>query len=207
MLPMQRPLRSILTACSVFLVGVCEDSFPSTTSRPLWVTSPAVLPSQLRGDARDLPHLQGHTKEDIDHYRAAGKAHDQTEERRLAYVALTRAAQSLSVSSYVWGQRATPFGPSIYQRELADFLGGAEQWLDRPPRNTPNPLLAEQQRFDWPIDVRTEETLARLEAAVKAWDQETIAPVFAGPKQGGKAKAKNPGQGKGKAKAKAKAAQ
>lgn len=50
-------------------------------------------------------------------------------------------------------------------------------------------------------------TLARLEAAVKAWDQETIAPVFAGPKQGGKAKAKNPGQGKGKAKAKAKAAQ
>lgn len=150
---------------SVFLVGVCEDSFPSTTSRPLWVTSPAVLPSQLRGDARDLPHLQGHTKEDIDHYRAAGKAHDQTEERRLAYVALTRAAQSLSVSSYVWGQRATPFGPSIYQRELADFLGGAEQWIDRPPRNTPNPLLAEQQRFDWPIDVRTEETQARLEAA------------------------------------------
>ncbi len=45
------------------------------------------------------------------------------------------------------------------------------------------------------------DVLAKLEAAVAAWDKETIAPVFAGPQQG-KAKANPKAKGKGKAKAK-----
>ncbi len=45
---------------SVFLVGVCETRFPANRSRPLWTSSPAVLPAPLRGDAKDLPQLRGH---------------------------------------------------------------------------------------------------------------------------------------------------
>ena len=67
----------------------------------------------------------GHDKAALDAYRAATRAHDAEEELRLGYVAFTRAAHHLAVTSYVWGQRATPFGPSDYQRVVRDQL---EEW-------------------------------------------------------------------------------
>ena len=45
---------------AVFLVGVCDTRFPANRSRPLWTSSPSVLPAPLRGDAKDLPQLHGH---------------------------------------------------------------------------------------------------------------------------------------------------
>ena len=104
---------------SVFLVGVCETRFPANRSRTLWTSSPAVLPAPLRGDAADLPQLRGYDKAALDAYRADTRAHDATEELRLGYVAFTRAAHRLSVTSYFWSPRATPFGPSAYQERRA----------------------------------------------------------------------------------------
>ena len=95
----------------VFLVGVCETRFPSNRSRTLWTSSPAVLPAPLRGDARDLPQLAGYDKAALDAYRQDTRAHDQEEELRLGYVAFTRAAHRLSVSSYLWSPRSTPLRP------------------------------------------------------------------------------------------------
>ncbi|MBV9832540.1 MAG: ATP-dependent helicase, partial [Marmoricola sp.] len=80
---------------TVFLAGVCETSFPSNRSRSLWTSSPSVLPAPLRGDAVDQPQLAGWDKPALDAYRAATRDHEATEERRLAYVALTRAARRL----------------------------------------------------------------------------------------------------------------
>ena len=100
---------------SVFCVGVGETRFPSNRSRTLWTSSPAVLPAPLRGDRVDQPQLRGHDKAALDAYRAATREHDAEEELRLGYVAFTRAAHHLAVTSYVWAQRATPFGPSPYQ--------------------------------------------------------------------------------------------
>ena len=95
----------------VFLVGVCETRFPSNRSRTLWTSSPAVLPAPLRGDAGDLPQLAGYDKAALDAYRVGSRAHDQEEELRLGYVAFTRAAHRLAVSSYLWGAAPTPLRP------------------------------------------------------------------------------------------------
>ena len=50
---------------AVFLVGVTERKFPTNRTRSSWLTVPFVMPVALRGDARDLPALAGHTPDDI----------------------------------------------------------------------------------------------------------------------------------------------
>ena len=61
---------------AVFLVGVTERKFPTNRSRSSWLTVPFVMPAALRGDARDLPQLAGHTPEDITALAKAAKAHE-----------------------------------------------------------------------------------------------------------------------------------
>jgi DNA helicase II / ATP-dependent DNA helicase PcrA len=154
---------------SVFLVGVGKDRFPSNRSRTLWTSSPAVLPAPLRGDAADLPQLGGHDKKALDAYRAATRDHDATEELRLGYVAFTRAAHRLSVTSYCWTQRATPFGPSSYQQVVREQLEAwgepVDGWLDAPAKGDPNPYAAEDPSKPWPVDGMGAEALRRRAAA------------------------------------------
>lgn len=165
---------------SVFLVGVCETRFPSNRSRTLWTSSPAVLPAPLRGDARDLPQLVGYDKGALDDYRAATKAHGLTEELRLGYVAFTRAAHRLSVTSYLWAPRATPFGPSPYQVVVKDFLTElGEQvgcWSEKPAKGSPHPYAGHSASQPWPVSSRGAEVATRLEAAARVRAAEVGAP-------------------------------
>jgi DNA helicase-2/ATP-dependent DNA helicase PcrA len=155
----------------VFLVGVCETRFPSNRSRTLWTSSPAVLPAPLRGDAHDLPQLRGHDKVALDAYRKDTRAHDQEEELRLAYVAFTRAAHRLSVTSYLWSPRPTPFGPSPYQAVVRDQLAvwgeplEPGHWLEKPARNDPNPYDSLDPSRPWPEPGPGREAALRLDAA------------------------------------------
>ncbi|MCW2833762.1 MAG: uvrD 1 [Nocardioides sp.] len=154
---------------SVFCVGVGETRFPSNRSRTLWTSSPAVLPAPLRGDRADQPQLHGHDKAALDAYRAATREHDAEEELRLGYVAFTRAAHHLAVTSYLWAQRATPFGPSAYQRVVRGQLElwGAPvgAWLDRPTGKAPNPNDDVDPSRPWPVPGPGEEARRRLAAA------------------------------------------
>jgi DNA helicase-2/ATP-dependent DNA helicase PcrA len=156
---------------SVFLVGVCETRFPSNRSRTLWTSSPSILPAPLRGDAPDLPQLQGWDKAALDAYRADTRAHDAEEELRLGYVAFTRAAHHLSVTSYLWSQRATPFGPSSYQRTVRDQLDAwgepVDGWLDRPVKGDPNPYDAVDPSRPWPATGVGREAALRIDAAAR----------------------------------------
>ncbi|GAA1972881.1 ATP-dependent DNA helicase AdnB [Nocardioides panacihumi] len=162
----------------VFLVGVCETVFPSNRTRPTWLTTPSVLPSRLRRDARDLPELVGFDKTAIDAYRAAVKEHEAAEELRLGYVAFTRAEDRLSVTSYLWTPRKTPFGPSAYQavvREHLESRGAPVDWLPKPdPKLTPNPYAAVDPSRPWPSTGPGSEALRRLAAAelVRGVDQD-----------------------------------
>jgi DNA helicase-2/ATP-dependent DNA helicase PcrA len=154
---------------AVLLVGVCEEKFPNTRGRSQWPTAPWVLPSPLRGDARDLPQLRGHEKADLDRLKVDARAHDAQEELRLGYVAFTRARHLLSVSSYLWHEsRATPVGPSPYQQTVLDSLErwglAADAWLEKPEKGTPNPLQAHVPAHPWPVTEHTAEALRRLEA-------------------------------------------
>lgn len=154
---------------TVFLVGVCLGRFPSSQSRTLWTSSPAVLPAPLRGDAADLPQLRGHDKAALDRYRADTKAHEATEELRLGYVAMTRAAHRLSVTSFCWSPRATPFGPSAYQVAVRDELEQwgepVADWLDAPAKGDPHPYADVDPSRPWPPVGTTAETERRRAAA------------------------------------------
>lgn len=153
---------------AVFLVGVCQGRFPSTMSRTLWTSSPAVLPAPLRGDAADLPQLRGHDKAALEGYRADTRAHEAQEELRLGYVAVTRAAHRLSVTSFCWSPRLSPFGPSDYQklvREQLEEWGEQVEWIDAPVKGDPNPYAAEDPSRPWPLVGVGAESQRRLEAA------------------------------------------
>jgi DNA helicase-2/ATP-dependent DNA helicase PcrA len=165
---------------SVFCVGVGETRFPSNRSRTLWTSSPAVLPAPLRGDRVDQPQLAGHDKAALEAYRAATRAHDAEEELRLGYVAYTRAAHHLAVTSYVWGQRSTPFGPSDYQRvvrdQLAEWGQRVERWLEKPEGKAPNPNDDLDPSRPWPVPGPGEEARRRLAAAELVRSVDPTAP-------------------------------
>lgn len=154
---------------TVFLVGVCVGRFPSTLSRTLWTSSPAVLPAPLRGDAADLPQLRGYDKAALEAYRAETKKHEATEELRLGYVALTRAAHRLSVTSFCWSPRATPFGPSDYQVQIRDQLAEwgepVPEWIDAPDKGDPHPYADVDPSRPWPPVGASAEIERRLAAA------------------------------------------
>ena len=80
-------------------VVACPDLtskvFPSSTLRDRWTSSAAVLPGPLRGDADDQPDLVALTKAGLKDYDADCRAHLEREERRLGYVAFTRARNVL----------------------------------------------------------------------------------------------------------------
>ncbi|MGN6723554.1 MAG: UvrD-helicase domain-containing protein [Marmoricola sp.] len=153
---------------SVFVACAGKTRFPSERGRTLWTSSPAILPAPLRGDAADLPQLQGYDKAAIDAYRAATKKHEAGEERRLGYVALTRAAHHLCFTSHVWGERASAFGPSDYQRvvkESTDRWGVQAHWVEAPEGKVPNPTLVDVATPSWPPPAGAEEARRRREAA------------------------------------------
>lgn len=165
---------------SVFLVGVCETRFPSNRSRTLWTSSPSILPAPLRGDAHDLPQLAGHDKAALDAYRVATRDHDAEEELRLGYVAFTRAAHRLAVTSYLWSPRSTPFGPSAYQRvvkeQLDDWGEPTDHWRERPAKGDPNPYDAVDPSRPWPQTGTGREAALRLEAARRVREADPDAP-------------------------------
>jgi DNA helicase-2/ATP-dependent DNA helicase PcrA len=159
---------------SVFLVGMCETKFPSTKGRTLWTSSPSVLPAPLRGDAADLPQLEGYDKPALDAYRAASKANDAEEELRLGYVAFTRAAHTLRVTSHTWTPKTTPLGPSPFQALTRDRLAGwgisledgvSGGWLDKPEKGSANPYDAVDPARPWPPSGPGSEAQLRLRAA------------------------------------------
>lgn len=165
---------------TVFLVGVCETRFPSNRSRTLWTSSPAVLPASLRGDAPDLPHLQGYDKPALEAYRVATREHGRTEELRLGYVAFTRAAHRLSVTSYLWTPRATAFGPSEYQRVIKEHLESrgtpVERWSEKPEKGSPNPYADADTSRPWPVSAPGAEITRRIEAAARVRAVQPDAP-------------------------------
>jgi DNA helicase-2/ATP-dependent DNA helicase PcrA len=165
---------------AVFLVGVCDTRFPTNRSRTLWTSSPAVLPAPLRGDAHDLPQLEGHDKAALDAYRAATRAHDGEEELRLGYVAFTRAARVLWVTSYCWSRRTTPFGPSAYQRVVRDQLEEwgepVGEWREKPAKDDPHPYAGTDPSVPWPTTGVGREAELRLEAARRVAEADPDAP-------------------------------
>jgi DNA helicase-2/ATP-dependent DNA helicase PcrA len=103
----------------VALPGLADKTFPSGKSRAMWTSSGGVLPYSLRGDADDLPGLTAFDSAGFTAFKNGCREDERDEERRLAYVALTRARSTLLASGYWWGEtQQRPKGPSSLLLEL-----------------------------------------------------------------------------------------
>jgi DNA helicase-2/ATP-dependent DNA helicase PcrA len=166
----------------VAVPGLVEGSFParssSTTSFKdgLWRMSPpsdkgwigglSGVPYDLRGDRDGLPTLRWRSAPDLlalenevsDFIRVGGE-HGVDEERRLAYVAFTRARHELLLTASVWADPTTPRITSRFLTELVDHpdLGLRPlvwQPLPEPDGETrpANPRQSQPVSAVWPAD-------------------------------------------------------
>ncbi len=120
-----------------------------------WIDNPRLIPFSLRGDAADLPALRGLDADSLTAFTDACGARDLAEERRLAYVAATRAAFWLGCSGYWWGDGTAPLGPSVFLTEVRAACeagaGTVHTWADQPAEDADNPLLADVDEAQWPV--------------------------------------------------------
>ncbi len=149
--------------------------FPSTASRRTWLTDAAELPPLLRGDraragARGVPVLdtsavtdRKQLSDNISEHRRQLEQRRVDEERRLLYVGITRAEDTLLVSGHHWGPTGIkPRGPSEFLCELKDVIdrsaaagdpcGVVEQWAPEPAGGERNPLCNKIIEAIWPVD-------------------------------------------------------
>ncbi|WP_035902716.1 ATP-dependent DNA helicase [Knoellia subterranea] len=128
------------------------------------------LPYELRGDRDGLPHfgwLSASGWDDLhaglEEFAQAGGEHAVAEERRLAYVAATRARHALLLTASVWSRPRTPRIASRFLDEARELVGHgnapirSSHWADLPEPDddgTPptKPGSEEGAEFVWPVD-------------------------------------------------------
>jgi DNA helicase II / ATP-dependent DNA helicase PcrA len=117
-----------------------------------WTDNARLIPFSLRGDAGDLPELRGLDSASLDAFADACATRDLSEERRLMYVATTRAAFWLGCSGYWWGEGGTSrLGPSPFLQEVrTSGAADVSVWAPAPDPDAENPLLASVEVADWP---------------------------------------------------------
>jgi DNA helicase II / ATP-dependent DNA helicase PcrA len=119
-----------------------------------WTDNARLLPFSLRGDAADLPALPELSAAELAAFTTACTARDLAEERRLCYVAATRAAYLLGCSGYWWSDGPARLGPSQFLTEVRaaceDGAGDVAYWQPEPESDAENPALAEPASASWP---------------------------------------------------------
>ncbi|MCU1622794.1 MAG: UvrD/REP helicase [Frankiales bacterium] len=156
-------------------VVVCPDLtkgvFPADVLKGRWPTTASVLPAPLRGDAHDLPVLDEQlTKEALADYESTCREHLEREERRLGYVAFTRARHVLVGSGHWWGPtQKKRRGPSPFLESLKTHAeaghGLVDGWAAPPSDDDGNPALAERPTFVWPAPYEPDALRRRRSAA------------------------------------------
>ncbi|MFH8980794.1 UvrD-helicase domain-containing protein [Streptomyces varsoviensis] len=157
----------------VAVPGLVGKQFPSEQARESWTAQAKVLPHALRGDAGTLPDIGAWDAKGMAAFKTAMKAHQETEELRLGYVAFTRPRSLLLGSGHWWGpSQKKPRGPSAFLEALREHCeagyGEIEAWADAPEEGAENPVLAaaEADRA-WPLPLDPE-AFARRRAAADA---------------------------------------
>jgi ATP-dependent DNA helicase UvrD/PcrA len=165
----------------VFVPGLAtgpkSSMFPDTSRQPNPVTQPARLPFELRGDADVLPRYEGN----LDAFKSELRARGEEEERRLCYVALTRARDELVVSAAHWYEGpAQAFEPSLFYQEISANPECEVVAVEECPEENPLIALREERAAGWPGPGRRDDAdelfpegwMAAAEAAVR--DADTV---------------------------------
>ena len=155
------------------LPGAAKDGYNG------WLSLGA-LPYEFRGDASELPHLRWRgieTQKEFDDNRKQFKLDLETrhrlEERRLAYVAVTRARHSLLLSGSFWSKQSKPRTPSEFLLDLE--ASGVITELPVESEHEDNPLGSEPEYMQWPVDplgVRRRRVEAGAQAVRAALDDD-----------------------------------
>ncbi|MCW2557711.1 MAG: helicase, superfamily [Mycobacterium sp.] len=149
--------------------------FPSTASPRTWLSDPADLPPLLRGDrasvskhgvpvldTSDVNDRKALSDKITEHKRRLDQRRVD-EERRLLYVALTRAEDTLLLTGHHWGAtELKPRGPSQFLVEIRDVIersaaegdpcGVVDVWAEAPADGDRNPLQESVTERSWPAD-------------------------------------------------------
>ncbi|BAX91432.1 ATP-dependent DNA helicase [Mycobacterium shigaense] len=159
----------------VAVAHLSGGTFPSTASRSSWLTDAAELPPLLRGDRSSAGSLgvpvldtsdvtnRKQLSDNISEHRRHLEQRRIDEERRLLYVGITRAEDTLLVSGHHWGPTgAKPRGPSDFLCELKDIIdrstaagepcGMVDEWAPAPADSERNPLRDSAIEAVWPAD-------------------------------------------------------
>ncbi|MEU5693740.1 UvrD-helicase domain-containing protein [Actinosynnema sp. NPDC020468] len=173
---------------------VVKDVFPGRKKSSCWLKAVAELPADLRGDAEDLPTLRipgdanrKEVEQALDLHADEFEQRRLVEERRLFYVALTRAEHCLLVSGHWWAETGDrPKGPSAFLTELHTAVTAAAHppadvttWSPPPAENEENPLAAQAKAAQWPADPlgrRREAVVDGAELVLAALDRQLSEP-------------------------------
>ena len=136
----------------VFVPGLAKGLLPNTTIQHNPAERGKSMDFELRGDASYLPRYDGN----LSAFKKDLKQQEEYEERRTAYVAMTRARRSLHVTGAHWyaeNMRAKEAGPFL--RELKDWIMETKHATWDPGADIDeehNPILGYRERFvrDWP---------------------------------------------------------
>ena len=130
-----------------------------------------VVPDDLRQDKADLlPEWQWKNQESqvtlensFDEYKNGARERYLAEDRRLAYVAITRAAHHVYLTGAIWDTRAKPAGPNEYLREIVTVVEQNSVLPEDLPDQDAKPEGVGEQTATWPLPA-----LHKREATVKA---------------------------------------
>ncbi|HVL64022.1 MAG TPA: ATP-dependent DNA helicase, partial [Actinomycetota bacterium] len=159
----------------VFVPGMAKDIFPDVKVTGNPAKAVHELPYSVREDARWLPKFGVGTP--MNAFQAALKQRVAEDERRLAYVALTRARRRLHVTCAHWYgldyERQYPNGPGDYFVQLAGRPPSAEDGA-----SPPLPAVVVGRVDDCPDENPLREELARRAARWPADDDVAGDPLF-----------------------------
>jgi DNA helicase-2/ATP-dependent DNA helicase PcrA len=148
-----------------------QDTFPSRQRRPRWTKAAQALPARLRGDCEDLPADPDYTNKALDAHGQACTEDELAEERRLAYVAVTRAKHLVLASGHAWNRtRTSACAPAEFLLEIRaaclDGAGTVEEWCEEV--GDANPLLmTDNTDVAWPTAYDGAAASKRQEAAAR----------------------------------------
>lgn len=142
----------------VWVAQLTQGAFPVEGKDSKGWLAAGKIPFELRADGASLPvfdyqsaQTQKQLNESFTEFKELNRERALSEERRLAYVAFTRAAKKLTISgSYYKGSAQAPKAPSIFLEELrqAGLIN-----LEIPEPFAENPLDSKEQVLTWPKQV------------------------------------------------------
>ena len=148
----------------VAVPGLADGNFPSDQSGENWLKNKGVLPFPLRADSNRLPRFDvtkvSTTQEvgkKVEAFAELCNKRKDDEERRLAYVAFTRAKHHLLLTTSWWRDGQEAKAPSQYLALAFDHIernggGFAGSFDDMPADGEKNPKSQFSREETWPID-------------------------------------------------------